>query len=274
MKNHPIPVVIAAGGLGTRVAGWSRMLPKEFRPVGGQPGLLHVLEEAVAGGAERAVVVHHPYYAGFYAWPCHVLSPDAHRRYQEAAGTRPVGPPPAAGLDVDFVAQRGRYADLTSVLNGSVHLRTGNLAFAFADNVDLTHSALATLLDRTDPAHPAVLTAPFDATEAARHGVVVCTGAGPVRTMVGLVEKPGPVEAARLLDEYGPDDLRLLQGRGRTTPGLVHHFAATVRHAGRAEPKLSLAVAGYARNHVVQVVTAELMVDLGAPEPSAEAGVA
>ncbi|MFJ9442306.1 hypothetical protein ACIRRH_10590 [Kitasatospora sp. NPDC101235] len=54
----------------------------------------------------------------------------------------------------------------------------------------------------------------------------------------------------------------------------MHHFAATSRHAGRAEPKLSLAVAGYARKHVVQVVTDELMVDLGAPEPSAEAGVA
>ncbi|MFJ6382736.1 hypothetical protein ACIQI7_22385 [Kitasatospora sp. NPDC092039] len=273
MKNPTIPVVIAAGGLGTRVAGWSRLLPKEFRPVGGQPGLLHVLEEAVAGGAERAVVVHHPYYAGFYAWPCHALSPDAHRRYQEATGTWQIGPQPAAGLDVEFMAQRGRYADLTSVLNGSVHLRTGNLAFAFADNVDVTHSALATLLEQTDPEHPAVLTAPFDVAGAAQHGVVMCTGTGPVRIMAGLVEKPGPVEAARLLDEHGPDNLRLLQGRGRTTPGLVHHFAATARHAGRAEPKLSLAVAGYARNHVVQVVTGELMVDLGAPEPAAEVGV-
>ncbi|MFF2546645.1 hypothetical protein ACFVUY_29375 [Kitasatospora sp. NPDC058063] len=274
MRNYPIPVVIAAGGLGTRVAGWSRMLPKEFRPVGGQPGLLHVLEEAVVGGAERAVVVHHPYYEGFYGWPCQALSPDAHRRYEQAAGRQLVGPRPAAGLDVDFVAQYGRYADITSVLNGSVHLRTGTLAFAFADNVDPAHSALATLLDETDPEHPAVLTAPFDAAGAAHHGVVVCTGSGPVRSMAGLAEKPGRVQAARLLDEHGPDNLRLLQGRGRTTPGLLHHFAAVVRHAGRVEPKLSLAVAGYARNHVVQVVTSELMVDLGAPEPPASADVA
>ncbi|MFA7764751.1 hypothetical protein [Streptomyces sp. NRRL S-448] len=54
-------VVIAAGGLGTRVTGWSLFLPKEFRPVEGRPGLLYVLEESAATGAARAVVVHHPY---------------------------------------------------------------------------------------------------------------------------------------------------------------------------------------------------------------------
>ncbi|MEU5148656.1 hypothetical protein AB0G42_15885 [Streptomyces yangpuensis] len=54
-------VVIAAGGLGTRVTGWLLFLPKEFRPVEGRPGLLYVLEESAATGAARAVVVHHPY---------------------------------------------------------------------------------------------------------------------------------------------------------------------------------------------------------------------
>ncbi|WP_369185815.1 hypothetical protein [Streptomyces sp. Y1] len=273
MKNSAIPVVIAAGGLGTRVAGWSQMLPKEFRPVEGQPGLLHVLEEVATGGAKRAVVVHHPYYAKFYAWPCHALSPDAHHHYQQAAG-QAARRRPAAGLNVDFIGQHGRYADITSVLNGADHLRVEHLAFAFADNVDPTHTALADLLAVTDPDLPAVLTAPFDVAGAGCHGVVVCSGSGAVRTMSTLIEKPGPEAAARLANAYGSDNLRLLQERGRVTPMLLRHFAAASRMApGHAEPKLALAIADYARHQVVQVVTGAPLVDLGAPEPSAAAEV-
>ncbi|GAA2842243.1 NTP transferase domain-containing protein [Kitasatospora aburaviensis] len=273
MKSHTAEVVIAAGGLGTRVAGWARMLPKEFRPVGGQPGLCHILEEAAASGAQRAVVVHHPYYAPFYDWNRHVTSPGSHDRYRQAAG-QPTGPRPAVEeLAVDFIPQRGRYADITSALNGSAHLRTGTVSLLFADNVDPSHTALARLLDATDPDHPAFLAAPFSISGAQSHGVVICSGSGTVRTMAGLVEKPGAQQAARLADEHGADNLRLLQGRGRITPDLLHHLAATSRHAStHIEPKLALALAAYARRRPVQIVTSSAaMVDLGAPEPDAAA---
>lgn len=46
--NTPALVVVAAGGLGTRVHGWARFIPKEFYPVDGRPGITHLLEE-IAG---------------------------------------------------------------------------------------------------------------------------------------------------------------------------------------------------------------------------------
>ena len=58
-------VVIAAGGLGTRVHGWARFIPKEFYPVGGRPGLMRLLEEIADLGPARAVIVYHPYYEQF-----------------------------------------------------------------------------------------------------------------------------------------------------------------------------------------------------------------
>ncbi|MFC5668336.1 sugar phosphate nucleotidyltransferase [Kitasatospora misakiensis] len=259
-------VVIAAGGLGTRVAGWSTFMPKEFRPVEGRPGIVHVLQEAEAGGARRAVVVHHPYYAGLASWSAQVFGPGGTARYQQLA--QQSGSQQSSGLHVDFIAQRGPYADVTSALNGSSHLRTGDICLVFSDNVDPAHRALAELVDATDPTYPAVLTSPFDITRASTHGVVVCTGTGPVRTMAALVEKPDFTSAARLVADHGVDRLRLLQGRMRITSPLLHHLAATARHARRAEPKVSLGLASYARNHRVQVVTSTVpMVDLGVPDP-------
>lgn len=156
-------VVIAAGGLGTRVAGWSTFMPKEFRPVEGRPGIVHVLQEAEAGGAQRAVVVHHPYYIGLADWASQVFGPGGTARYRQLA-KQAAGQQQPLGLRVNFVPQRGRYADVTSALNGSEYLRTGTIGLVFSDNVDTTHQAMAELVAATDPAMPAVLTSPSTST--------------------------------------------------------------------------------------------------------------
>ncbi|MFF1834175.1 hypothetical protein ACFVXE_08210 [Streptomyces sp. NPDC058231] len=259
-------VVIAAGGLGTRVGGWSAVLPKEFRPVQGRPGLVHVLEETAALGAERAVVVHHPYYTPLIDWTRQVFAPGALARYQELA-RQPLSPrPPSEALQVDFIAQRGRYADVTSALNGAEHLGSGDVCLAFADNVDPSHTALSELITATAPGIPAILASPFDIQAASSHGVIVCSGAGPVRTMAGLVEKPDPAHAAQLAADHGPDNLRLLQGRVRLTPELLNYLAAAMRRTA-TEPKLSLALAAYARHNRVDIVTNRRpVIDLGAPD--------
>ncbi|MFD0352903.1 sugar phosphate nucleotidyltransferase [Streptomyces sp. NPDC127110] len=259
-------VVIAAGGLGTRVTGWSPFLPKEFRPVGGRPGLLHVLEESAASGAARAVVVHHPYYAPLIDWTSQVVAPGALARYQEIA-QQPVGRQPLAeGLHVDFIPQHGRYADITSALNGADHLRTGDICLAFADNVDPGHTALTQLTSAASPGVAAVLAGPFDIDTAANHGVIICTGSGPVRTMFTLVEKPDPAHAAQLAAEHGPDNLRLLQGRIRLTPRSLRHLARAASRTAE-EPKLSLALAAFARHHRVEVITnTNPLIDLGTPD--------
>jgi hypothetical protein len=51
--NNPALVVVAAGGLGTRVHPWARFIPKEFYPVVGRPGITLLLEEIAGLGPAR-----------------------------------------------------------------------------------------------------------------------------------------------------------------------------------------------------------------------------
>ncbi|MFJ9889553.1 hypothetical protein ACIQRW_27370 [Streptomyces sp. NPDC091287] len=121
------------------------------------------------------------------------------------------------------------------------------------------------LVTATPSAIPAVLAAPFDAGAASSHGVILCTGEGPVQRMMGLVEKPDRNETIRLEAEYGNANLRLLQGRMRVTPRLLHYLVAAARRAAD-EPKFSLALASYARPHRLDVVTStQPLTDLGLP---------
>ncbi|MCC2276166.1 NTP transferase domain-containing protein [Streptomyces sp. ET3-23] len=265
MNAPPAGVVIAAGGLGTRVGGWSPFLPKEFRPVDGRPGIAHVLEEAAAIGTHRTVVVHHPYYAPLIAWTRQVFAPGALARYQKLA-RQPVGPrPPTDDMQVDFIAQRGRYADVTSALNGAEHLHTADICLVFADNIDTTHTALTELITASTPNTPAVLASPFDISAAPSHGVIICAGPGPVHALTKLIEKPHPDYAAQLASEHGPGNLRLLQGRVRLTPGLLHYLSSSANRTV-AEPKISVALASYAcRSRVDVITTSSTMIDLGAP---------
>ncbi|MEV0275062.1 hypothetical protein AB0I22_01560 [Streptomyces sp. NPDC050610] len=162
-----------------------------------------------------------------------------------------------------------RAADVTSVLNGSEHLRTGEFYVVFADNVDPTHTALSTLVTATPSVIPAVLAALFDASAASSHGVIVCTGEGPVQRMVGLVEKPDRDETVRLEAECGIANLRLLQGRMRVTPRLLRYLSAVAQSTTTSEPKFSLALALYARSHRVDVVTStQPLTDFGVPSPT------
>ena len=111
-------VVVAAGGLGTRVACWARFIPKEFYPVDGRPGVTHLLEEIAALGPARVVIVYHPYYEGFAAWARQALSEHGQARYARAA-RNDFGAVLKPGLAISFVPQQGPYADLTSVINGA-----------------------------------------------------------------------------------------------------------------------------------------------------------
>src|SRR5262245_19976702 len=102
-------VVIAAGGLGTRVRDWSTFLPKEFTPVAGTPAIVRLLDEIAAAGPANVVVVYHPYYEPFIRWIRRVLAPGAVARYRHNAGLPWAAPPGREGsLQVRFVRQRGR----------------------------------------------------------------------------------------------------------------------------------------------------------------------
>jgi UTP-glucose-1-phosphate uridylyltransferase len=264
MTATAIPrVVVCAGGLGTRVASWTRYLPKEFYPVEGRPGLVHLLEEIAVLGPAEVTVVCHPYYERFTAWARTAFSQDGHDRYIRAA-QQPGPPAPAAALTLSFITQCGPYADITSVLNGASHFASGeDLYVAFADNLYPASNPLLALRS-VAPGCTAVLARPYQRTLAAGRGVIITRCDSGRLLMTGMAEKPAPDAARELEHRYGPANLRLLEGRARLTADFVR-FARAYQPPDGTEPKLALALAAYARMHPVAIITTtSQVIDLGA----------
>jgi UTP-glucose-1-phosphate uridylyltransferase len=266
--SSPALVVVAAGGLGTRVHGWAQFIPKEFYPVGGRPGITRLLEEIAGAGPARVVIVYHPYYEQFAAWVRQVLSPCDHSRYAHAAGTEVPAAVPA-GLTVSLIPQDGPYGDLTSVFNGADYLAArAGLHVAFADNLYPGPSPLRLLRSAGD-GDVAVLASRYRPALAPSRGILITspgTG-GELRHVRALVEKPGPAQARAMEQEHGTGSLLMLEGRAWLSPPFIQ-FARSRQHAmpGR-EPRLALAIGAYARAHPVVAVLADGdVIDLGAPE--------
>lgn len=256
-------VVVCAGGLGTRVASWAQHIPKEFHPVAGRPGILHLLEELTALTPARVVVVYHPFYEPFITWARLTLGHDGQAAYQRAAGLPHTGLPLHDQLELQFIPQQGRYADVTSVLNGAEHLRVSDDLFvAFADNLypyDNTSLALAAV----PTGHTAVLVRPYHPAEASHRGVVISRQLDEELVVAELVEKPSHDRARELEERYGASNLWLLEGRARLSSKFLDELGG-IRMTPGAEPKLSLAIGRYAdREPVRLVVTHSTVTDLG-----------
>lgn len=257
-RSDQYSAVIAAGGLGTRRADWSRYIPKEYFPIHGKPGIALLLEEIAELGHVRAVMVHHPYYAEFSTWASRVLNmPDAYDRF---AGAVPRGRN-WPGVSLDLIPQSGPYSDITSVLNADDHLgRPSDLFVLYSDN--LYPCARPTVsLGGLGAGEAAVFARPYTRAEAAHRGVLVCDG----EHVVGLVEKPDEPTARELEVRHGQHNLALLEGRSRVGRPFLD-FLHSYRQTG--EPKLSLAFGTYARTAPVRVLRLNTSVtDLGAPSP-------
>jgi UTP-glucose-1-phosphate uridylyltransferase len=174
--NTPALVVVAAGGLGTRVHGWAQFIPKEFYPVDGRPGIVRLLEEIAGLGPARVAVIYHPYYEQFAAWSRQVLGRDGHGRYARQAG---LDIPAAVSSDVtvSLIPQHGAYGDLTSVLNGADFLAAaGGLYVAFADNL-YTGAAPLPLLRAASGDDVTVLASRYHPALAPSRGILI-TSAG------------------------------------------------------------------------------------------------
>jgi UTP-glucose-1-phosphate uridylyltransferase len=267
--NSPALVVVAAGGLGTRVHPWARFIPKEFYPVAGRPGITLLLEEIAALGTARVAIVYHPYYEQFAVWARQVLSRPGRARYSDAAGTCiPDAVPP--GLTVSLIPQHGAYGDLTSVLNGAGYLAARDgLHVAFADNLYPGPEPLPLLRDAC-PGDVTVLASRYRRAMAGSRGILITRpGLFPAepRRVLALAEKPGLAEATDLEAAHGPGNLLMLEGRARLTAGFLE-FACSRQDAGPgSEPKLALAIGAYARRHPVFAVPRDgEVIDLGAPQ--------
>lgn len=255
-------VVIAAGGLGTRAASWARFIPKEFYPVDGRPGLVHLLEEIAALGPARVVIVYHRYYEQFAVWARQILSEHGQARYTRLTGGD-AGPVLPLGLAISFVPQRGPYADLTSVINGTDQFGgPQDVYVVFADNLYRGPNPLAAL-SAAPFGQVTVLARQYRPELAASHGVITATGPPGQQLLVSLAEKPGPAQVRALERHYGRRNLFLLEGRARLTAAFTNYARNRLSPSG-SEPKLSLTLATWARTHPVRIVeTAADVIDLG-----------
>jgi hypothetical protein len=114
------------------------------------------------------------------------------------------------------VRQRGRYSDVTSVLNGADQLGSDSFQVPFADNLYPGAAPFADL--RTVPdGQVAVLARPYTRNQAAGRGVIVAARVAGGLAMADLVEKPDPTTAIALEERHGLDNLFLLEGRFRLT---------------------------------------------------------
>lgn len=258
-------VVIAAGGLGTRVEPWAAVLPKEFQPIGNRPGIVALLEEITDAGARRAILVHHQYYGPLYGtWAARALTRGGRAGYRAAAGLPDGSAPVSERLDLRFVPQRGAYGDLTSLSTALPLLdRDRPVHVVFSDMMYPLNAMAAVCSGSADAQEAVVLARPFDLAEVHTRGVIICAPDSGGDLMTGLVEKPTPVHAAALFEEHGPERLRLLEGRFRLPPPMVESAIARP-HTDEGEPRLSLALAAWSAKHLVRVVTIDMpMTDLG-----------
>jgi UTP-glucose-1-phosphate uridylyltransferase len=268
--SNDVRVVLAAGGLGTRVHHWARYLPKEFYPVGGRPGIAWILEEIAGLGAGHVVIVYHPYYREFAEWAGQALSHSGETRYRRAAGRPIADRGTASGRRISFIAQHGRYGDLTSVLNGADHFPAADdLYVAFADNLYFGPNPLLAL-GALPPGQVAVVARPYQPELAARRGVITIVERDGRRLVADLTEKPSPSAASALERRHGAGNLLLLEGRARVTADFIR-FARAFPIAPGVEPKLALTISAYAATHsVVAIETSCEVIDLGAPVPVCE----
>jgi UTP-glucose-1-phosphate uridylyltransferase len=265
--NSPALVVVAAGGLGTRVHPWSQFIPKEFYPVDGRPGLLCLLAEIALLGPARVAVVYHPYYKQFAAWAAQVLGRGDHARYADAAAI-PVPPPVPEGMTVEFIPQHGPYGDITSVLNGADNLAAESCLYvAFADCLYPGARPLELLRDTADN-DATVLASAYRRELAPTRGILITSPApdGEPQQVRSLVEKPDPAQARALEDMHGTTNLLMLEGRARLTAPFIQFARDRLHTAPGNEPKLALALSAFAREHqVVAVPTKADVIDLGSP---------
>ncbi|MGH7640431.1 MAG: UTP--glucose-1-phosphate uridylyltransferase [Candidatus Dormibacteria bacterium] len=253
-------VVVPAAGLGTRFLPATKALPKEMVPVGDRPSIQWGIEEAVASGVERAVVVTAP---GKELIEAHFRNDPELERTLKRRG---------AGELADQVAEISRICRVDFVeqqqpkgLGHAVWCAAGRVRGEAAVGVLLPDDLFAgspPLLGQLIQVYQeeqctvlALRRCPKE--EISRYGVARVEGEGPVFRVVDVVEKPKAEEA--------PSDLALM-GRYVITKELLRSLAKTEPGAG-GEIQLTDAIRGFAqRGQVVGLEFQGRLLDVGTLE--------
>ncbi|MGH7705263.1 MAG: UTP--glucose-1-phosphate uridylyltransferase [Candidatus Dormibacteria bacterium] len=253
-------VVVPAGGLGTRFLPATKALPKEMVPVGDRPSIQWGIEEAVASGVERAVIITAPgkelLKAHFAADP--ELAATLERR---GAGDLARRVQAISQLcQMEFVEQSEPLGLGHAVWCAAPHL-VGEEAVGvmLPDDLFAGSPPLLGQLIEVYRRHGCTVLAlrrcPKE--EISRYGVAAVEGQGPVFKVLDVVEKPASEEA--------PSDLALM-GRYVLTPPVIAALEHTPAGAG-GEVQLTDAIRELARQgQVVGLEFSGRLLDVGTLE--------
>ncbi|MGA7363375.1 MAG: UTP--glucose-1-phosphate uridylyltransferase [Candidatus Dormiibacterota bacterium] len=219
-------VVVPAGGLGTRFLPATKAMPKEMVPVGDRPSIQWGIEEAVASGIERAVIITAP---GKELIKAH-FSPDPELEATlEARGSADLA------QRVRMISQLCRM----EFVEQSEPLGLGHAVWCAASHVQGEEAIGVMLPDDLFAGTPPLLGQLIDVyqrerctvlalrrcpkEEISRYGVAAVEGEGPVYRVLDVVEKPTPQDA--------PSDLALM-GRYVLTADVLAELETTSAGAG------------------------------------------
>jgi UTP--glucose-1-phosphate uridylyltransferase len=189
MSNRIRTAVIPAGGLGTRLLPLTRAVPKELLPVWNRPVLDYAIEEALAAGIERVVIVTAP---GKEALRHHFADPRALPGCNHSAG----------GISLDFVEQ-GEPLGLGDAVRCGAPAGEA-VAVLLPDELLVGPNCLGQLLAcRERAGGSAIAVKKVPRADVGRYGIVELETGGRGSRVRSLVEKPRPEAAPSELAVIG-----------------------------------------------------------------------
>jgi UTP--glucose-1-phosphate uridylyltransferase len=254
---HVRKAIIPAGGLGTRLAPLTRLMPKEMLPLGGKVVLQYVLEECDAAGLDTVLAVLNRRKTALFAVG------------EETPGERD----PATGVPrrhLYFANQEEQGGLAHALLHGEAFVGDDSFAVALGDT--LIHGGRRSLLARMIAAHREHGAAAVVAAQAipderiSRYGVFEPEGeTGEVFRVRRIVEKPSPEEAPSRLAiaaryVFSPEIFRACRECGRNASGEIELTRAMTWLAKQGRPVIA-----------VQLDPDQRRLDIGNPHSYAEA---
>jgi UTP--glucose-1-phosphate uridylyltransferase len=250
-------VIIPAGGLGTRLAPLTHLMPKEMLPLGGKVVLQHVLEECDGAGLDTVLVVLNRRKTALFAVGEETPCP-----------TDPVTGLPARTVYFANQEQQGGLAH--ALLHGEAFAGEDSFAVALGDT--LIHGGERSLLHRMAAAHrehgaAATVAAQVVPDERiSRYGVFELAGAvGETFRVRRIVEKPRREDAPSNLAisaryVFSPEIFRACRECGRNAQGEIELTQAMTWLAEQGHPVVA-----------VQLDPEQRRLDIGNPQSYAEA---
>ncbi|MGB3408760.1 MAG: UTP--glucose-1-phosphate uridylyltransferase [Jannaschia sp.] len=241
--DHLDTVIFPVAGLGTRMLPATKATPKELLPVYDTPLLQFAIDEALAAGARRIVLVSHPDKPAIEAYLRHDKALE--KNLAEAGKDDLLAAVEAStlpdGIELYIVMQEEQLGLGHAVLCGAAHAGEGPVGVILPDDLILGEPCLAEMTAAYDPVSMKSLVAAQTVAphQVSRYGIFDCDESldAPALPSSRFVEKPEPAEAPSRLAAVGryildPMIFDVLRGTDKGAGGEIQLTDAIARLGG------------------------------------------